>query len=291
MNSGKKVLIAEINTLNPPEKYMQYAIELAKDMKMSVHFVHVFNPELYPIGVPYSTGDEVQFTPENLHSITKEVTEKMKLADEKIKSGLSGSPDTELTSEVGISYEIIKKYSENEEAGMVMIEGNSGPTTLSYLSDEGMDVIEKSELPVLVVPIDATYKPYKNILYASDYNEQDIVAIKKLKNISAIYQSNIEVVHFFEKNDFNETISAKGFENLIKEKTGYSHITLKTIMTETNSLSASLNSYITSTGADLIVMLKENSSFLKKIFSGSHVKSTIKHVHLPLLVFHEKHRM
>jgi nucleotide-binding universal stress UspA family protein len=288
MNSGKKVLLAGINSLNPPEKYMHYAFNLARDLNMNLHFVQVFNPDLYPIGLPYTTGDQVQFTQENLNDLTDEITRNLKSAESRIKTGYVEETEVEYSSEVGISYDIIKKYTSDYKVDMVVIEGNTSATELNYLTEEGIDIIEKSDVPVWIVPVDADYKPLKKIVYATDYNEEDIDTLNSISKIARKFSSEITAVHVTNNSDFKERINAEGFEKIVHEKTGYPHIRFELLSPGDDSVEYTINKYVTTSGGDLIVMLKENQNFLKRLFTKGHVKSALKHVHLPMLVFHEK---
>ncbi|NJK86513.1 MAG: universal stress protein [Bacteroidales bacterium] len=291
MNSDK-ILLVEMNSLTPQERFMQYAIEFARDLNLKVLFIQVFNPELYPIGLPYTTGNEVLFTQENLSYISNDIMQNLKATHQKIIPRLSDKylPEVEIRTETGISYNIINGYSKNNPVEMVMIEGNTDSLNRNFLSDEGMDIIRKSKSPVLVIPTDITYKPFKKIVYATDYHEEDINTLKRTIKIAHLFSSEVIAVHFTENLNFRERINGRGFEKLINERVGYDKLKFEILPDEGKNMVYSLNNYIDSSGTDLVVLLKENENFIERVFTKSDVKKAIKHLHLPLLIFHENIR-
>src|ERR1041385_8897961 len=94
------------------------------------------------------------------------------------------------------------------------------------------NVIESTNVPVLVVPAGADLKRAAEIIYATDYNMQDIAAINYLVKIAKALHSEIKVVHIAnpEKKEYEETKS-DAFEGRIK-KSHNGHLTFHTIKGE-----------------------------------------------------------
>lgn len=286
MGSGKKVLLVEINSLNPPEKYMQYAFKLAEDLNMYVHFLHVFNPEFYPVSMSYNAGGEAVYPAENISYLTEVLTKNYKLAEEEIRSKFSNS-DFHISLEIGNTYDVIKKYSSKKNVNMIMIEGNPASLGLTYFTDEEKEILENSSLPVWVIPAGFDYKPIKKIVYAAAYKEADILTLDKAIEVAKIHSSTIKVVHFTDNVSFKENINLIGFEKVVLEKTGYEDIEFEVVQIFKNDFSLSVNNYLSSVKADLLILLKERTSMLKKIFTEGSVIKTIRRAYLPALVFHE----
>jgi len=74
---------------------------------------------------------------------------------------------------------------------------------------------------------------------------------------------------------------------MLEHRVGYSKIHVKTLIESDREKTAELlNSYAKRTGADLMVVLKENKGFLERIFKASSSDRIIEESMLPVLVFH-----
>lgn len=283
-----KTLLSEINSLNFSLQYMTYAAQLAADINKPLKFLYVFNPDMYPLGMPDTTGDQVQFTAENIEIISSSINERISANIEKIRRNISTELPISFNLEFGFSQNITENYIAQKNIDMTMVEGNAQENG-SFLSDTNMKVIKRSSCPVWVIPTDMIYKPFTKIVYASDYNEEDISTLKKITDVASVYSADIIALHITDHNDFRERLNSRGFEKIINEKTGYDKISFRLINEKKeNHFPNVLHDFIDSEKADLLVMLKENENFFEKIFTKSSVKEVINHLHIPMLVFHEK---
>lgn len=152
-----------------------------------------------------------------------------------------------------------------------------------------MDVVEKVKCPVWIIPKGADYKPFTEIVYATDYKKEDIDSLQKLIATFPHYSPNITALHITDSVDFEERVKKAGFVEMLKKQTDYKSLWVRAFyQTKHDDLTELLNEFAIKSKADLLVLLKENKSFFNRIFNTSQTKEILKTAQLPILVYHEK---
>lgn len=283
-----KTLLAIINEKTHSKKFIEYTFKLSKDLEMKLHLLYVQNPDMYPLGYPEAAASTTAYMQGEMEEIGEQVKNKLIIWVNEIKKEISEDLPVEISSEMGNSKLIAEELLENNKIDMI---------ALDSLEDFSMwapnpvnnDIIFNTSCPVWVIPYDATYEPFRKIMYATNYNEEDIATIKKLVKIAHVYSPEIVTLHITESNDFEEKVKTAGFLDKVKEKTGYDDIAVHSILERENDNVAQLiNDYSTDIDSNLVVVLKENKGFLERLFRSSSTKKLVKEAKLPLLVFHEE---
>ena len=154
-----------------------------------------------------------------------------------------------------------------------MIMGN----TTKYL-------IEKAPCPILSIPSDASHVPIKTIVYATDFEEEDVYAIRKLTEMAGQLDAEIKVVHISTKDEYKGEMQMEWFKEMLHEKVKYKRMDFELLFTE--DVFNALRIYLGDTNADLMVMLeREHKSILKKWFHQDLVKKMESYGRVPLLSF------
>lgn len=146
------------------------------------------------------------------------------------------------------------------------------------------NLLEKAPCPVLSIPSDASYMPIKNIVYATDFEEEDIYAIRKLVEMAQQLKAAIKVVHISTKDEYKGEMQLEWFKEMLNEKVSYSKIDFELLFTE--DVFETLRMYLGVTNADLVVMLeREHKGILKNVFHRDLVKKMESYGRVPLLSF------
>lgn len=147
-------------------------------------------------------------------------------------------------------------------------------------------LMEKAPCPILAVPTDAGYMLPKTIVYASDFEEEDIYAIRKLAEMAESLDAEIKVVHISTKKEYVGEMHMEWFKDQLKKKVTYSRIGFELLFSE--DVFESLRLYLGEVNADLIVMLERKKKGLsKKWFHRDLVKRMETYGKVPLLSFRE----
>ncbi len=282
-----KTLLSIINSPHESGEFIHYAANLAKDLNADIHLLYVLNPDDYPLGIPGSVGTvSVQV----LSNLTKMVEEGKKVLIKKIdeiKKTLPQGVSIDISTELGITRFIAEEFISQGKADAIVLESHEDKGFWSQ-SASNMEVIRYMNCPIWVIPKGAEYHKFKTILYATNYNEEDIPTMKKLVDLTGGFSPGITALHITNNTDFEEKIREAGFNEMLREKTAYDHISVKTVKENgEDDIAKLIDNQATSNKADLVVVLKENQPFLERIFRSSATKKIIRNVELPVLVYHE----
>lgn len=283
-----KTLLAIINEPKESRDFIQYVADMALNFKANAHLLFVQNPISYVSGTTGAAGAAITQVQQNYETIVNAAKENLADHIRDVKSKMSEDVAIGYSAELGMTSEIAKGFISDKKADMLVLEGQKNESFLMQTSSN-MEIIENVKCPVWIVPKAWVYKPVTEIIYATDYTEEDISGLKKLIALTHHLSSSITALHITDSVDFEEKVKKTGFLKMLKERTAYDKLSAKVLNESSTSDTAELlNDYALHINADLIVVQKENKSFFEQIFKSDPAKKIIKKSILPLLVFHEK---
>ncbi|NJB70392.1 nucleotide-binding universal stress UspA family protein [Saonia flava] len=145
-------------------------------------------------------------------------------------------------------------------------------------------LIEIAPCPIMAIPADTSYMPLKTIVYATDFEEEDVYAIRKLAEIAEQFDSEIKVVHISTDKEYAGETQMEWFKDMLNEKVTYDRIEFKLLFSD--DIYDTLRTYLGDTNADIVVMLeREKKGFLRKWFHRDLVKKIESYGRVPLLSF------
>ncbi|MFO7526913.1 MAG: universal stress protein [Ignavibacteriaceae bacterium] len=283
-----KTLAFLINETDNSKELIHFAALLGKNLNAKVHVLHIQYPQVYGTSSYMGgSGATVAIYPSQLQNIAEEVKERVTGFIKELKAEQSEIPSIEFKSEIGDASAILKEKVENKTYDFVMLQSNAEPSF--WLQNSViMDVVRNVPCPVYIIPPDARYQPVKKIIYATDYNEEDITTLKSLIELAKPFDPEILALHISNDDEFDKKLKSEGFAKMLSEKTGYNKISVKMIADEEGKDAVeSLVNEAENAKANLIVVLKENKNFFERLFKSSFTAELVKSTHLPILVFHK----
>lgn len=173
----------------------------------------------------------------------------------------------------------------NESNAEMVVIGTKGQSKLKevIMGSTTKGLMSKSSCPVLAIPGKALYKEIKQIVYATDFNRNDIAALKRLVSFAQVFNAKIDVLHIFNgdpiKNSENTT-----FQLQLIEQVKYAHLKYETRVSD--NVPETLSGYLQYIKADLLVMFeKENTGIINVLFHKDIVKQFAIHTIIPLMSF------
>ncbi len=154
-----------------------------------------------------------------------------------------------------------------------------------YFGSITASTIEGTNVPVLAIPETAGYNPGGkiNILYATNFDESDYKALKKLMTLIYLFDVKIHLVHIgiqenekLEKIEHIKTI----FNNLYPGYEFSCHII------ESHDVIKPLSEFIVQNNIDIIAITTHKRNFITRFFKPSLTKKILFQINAPLLVFH-----
>ncbi len=189
---------------------LPYAIDFLKDAGGEIIIFHAYMDNVF-VGsncFPGNMDTANYFTTEllielekNSQKVMKEKTEYLvNLIEEqgteniKVRPVLvSGDPEEELI-----------ELSRKENPDLILI-GTHGKGGKRFLEGSLVkSVMTKCDVPMLFIPEGYNWRESKEVVYATDFSENDIIAISRIFNILKPYKPHVHVIHFVENSDSHE---------------------------------------------------------------------------------------
>src|SRR5690606_37881633 len=124
--------------------------------------------------------------------------------------------------------DLIKSIKETVSEGgfNLIVMGTKGVSdiTETYVGSNTVQVIEKSDCPVLCVPEKASYKKFRKIIYATDYQEEDKKAISQLLAFATPFQAHVNILHVSHSNKLFEKAVYEDYKNEILTYINYDDV-------------------------------------------------------------------
>ena len=148
-------------------------------------------------------------------------------------------------------------------------------------------IIEESKVPVLVIPEDSIYQGIAtiNIMYATDFDDSDYHAIKKLISILSPFEFRLYCVHI---GTSDSQVWDRVKMDSLKEKLlqHYSDYEIHCSIIEDKDFLAGMQEFIREKYIDIISMVTHKQGIISKLLNPSITRKVLFHTNIPFLVFH-----
>jgi len=264
------------------KKFVDYVASLAQDLHRRVLIMYIQEPYDYTIGQP----------PARSYEFSLQVQKKNAEDGKKMLAGYvrdfaresSIEVVFEYRAEIGFPVSLIDDFVIKNNTGMVILEGQEHKS-LWYGPTSNSDIVKQVNCPIWIIPFEAYYKGFREIVYVTDYKEEDVSALKSLIALTSAYSPSVTALHITDNEDFEERIKEVGFTETLQEKTGYKKLSVKSILENKHENVAELiNDFAGGIKADLVAVFKENRTFFERILKADSTRKIIKETELPVLV-------
>lgn len=262
----------------------QFGVQLAAQLEASVTFFHAYNfPHTDPFAAVFKTmGNAVETQElENQYKAAIDAQLEEMCRQYKQQFGLT----CESFSAAGMRVEQVVNTLELVEGSFVVM-GTKGYTDRQeiLLGSNAARMVEHSSVPVMVIPKDARYQPFKSILFASSLLEKDMDPLELLLPIARAYKADMHLIHLDEEADTEDEHDAmEGYKEIVNDHITYDQLHFH-LMKEEDVIEG-INNAAQQYSANLIVMNTLRKDGIAGWFKRSLSKEMVFHTHLPLLVF------
>jgi nucleotide-binding universal stress UspA family protein len=174
----------------------------------------------------------------------------------------------------------VEQMTSGEGYGLVLMgktgTGNSLEEILVGSNTE--TVIHQVKCPVLALPEEADRRPIRKIIYATDYDAHDLVALREVRQVADLLGALIEAVHITEE----PTAEAPAFARRLQEAFPEGDIGFAEY--PFGDEEAGLQAFLREREGDMLAMLKKEAGFFTYLFRRSLTDQIAYHTQVPLLV-------
>jgi nucleotide-binding universal stress UspA family protein len=144
-------------------------------------------------------------------------------------------------------------------------------------------IVESADVDVLVVPRRVFFKAPKKLVYASDYLEEDKLAIQKIVQIAQFYDSEIDLVHVSSSQKAIDKSLHMTMVEEIQPFITYDKVNF-VLKSYRNDLALGIENYLNVSKGDILFTLSKKRNFFEQIFTNSISKKMAYFINKPLWV-------
>ncbi len=255
---------------------IEYGARLGEKFKARLILFHVPNRDDYQKLASKNGGaPTIDFAKSKLTQIVNTVRE------ESLGKGLS---DCFYEIQEGDTVDAILDYS--EEVGVdLIIMGTEGVNEFKnfYVGTRSSKVVELSSKDVFIIPRKVFFKTPRKLVYATDYLEEDKLAIQKVVQLAHFFDSEIDVLHVGYK---QKSIDKALHQNMIHEIRPFLNYekTNFVLRTYRDDPGLGLENYLITAKGDILFTLSKKKSWFEQLFHKNLSKKMSYFINKPLYV-------
>jgi nucleotide-binding universal stress UspA family protein len=165
---------------------------------------------------------------------------------------------------------------------MAVISEHSANKQSEYFDDNhAWEIIDNAKFPVMVIPYQARFTPFRMIAFASKINYSDISILQSLTGLAGY--SNAEILVANITPDRKEDHPMEKFFNQIPGKIKYPKIIYQAV--KAGDVAKGLKNLVQYLKIDLLVVVHQKRNVLQKLLNGSITKKITEKPNKPVLIF------
>ncbi len=258
---------------------LEFAVAIGEKENSNLTLLNVFTPKdfnniLASDHVKEEYNQLLELAESKLKAISKEILNISK------KKGLA-SCDYNLKS--GKMVDVITEFANEGKCQLIVI-GTTGHSAYErkYLGGKAEQIIQHTHCSVLCVPENHTFHGIKKIVYATDYQEEDKLAIQQLAALAKVLNAEVEVLHVSHHDDTIDKAIYEEFKGELMSFVHYKKITFNRVVFK--HVAQGLDEYMKETDADLLVLLNKKLNFIRSLFHRSLTQHLDKFTDYPLMI-------
>ncbi|NCU34495.1 universal stress protein [Candidatus Falkowbacteria bacterium] len=286
----KKILVP-VDFSEHTSTVCNFALEIIKSTGGELRLFHAYFDFMivHNSGIPYSIHAGELYNQEMLIKIREDAKADM----EKLVASLGEQLERKNITNVRIVHTLTGGMPEEEILNIsetyapdLIIMGTRGKGGKDILTGKvSSKVVQNTVCRILTVPREAQYNGFKNILYTTDFNDEDDSDLQRLIELLGYYNPMIHCIHIDIDDDY--PVDAARMQKLKQqfpiEVARNASITFEVIRHD--DFLEGVNEYVEANQIDLIAVVNHRRSFLKRLFTKDHTRELLSASDLPLFIF------
>jgi nucleotide-binding universal stress UspA family protein len=255
---------------------IEYATRLGEKCGAELILFHVPDSSDYQKLFPNQPLEESLHTAHNkLNSLVKAVE------NESLAKGL-GSCSSHI--EEGKTVKTILDYAEKNAVDLIIM-GTEGINEFknNYIGTNSSKVALNSITDVFIIPRKVFFKPPKKLVYATDYLEEDKLAIQKVVKIAKCFGAEVDVVHVSTKNNIIDKALYQGMKEELDPFANYDKMNY-VLKAYRDDAALGLENYLITSKGDILFTLSKKKTWFEQLFSRNLSKKMSFFINKPLYI-------
>ncbi len=266
-----------------------YALQLAKNIHADVL---LFNAFLAPSDIPMTAG-QVAWPMHEYEEIKADAEKSLQAFANRLKHGISDRPipgaflpTVSCQCEEGLLMKALGTLEQRRDI-VLLVAGTHGAdaVTTFVLGNNCRDLIDKTTLPLLLVPNHTAFKYPGNILFATDLNHGDIGYINAVAGLAEQFTADLSIVNVIPEDGGNKQhhLNENAFMQEMVLKVRYKRVSFRN--RHNPSIKKGLARLLLDEKPDMLVMVHRKTSFMDNLFKSSVTQKIAAGTPVPLLVY------
>lgn len=252
----------------------EYACALAHESKQKVQLLHVYIALYSGYGEEGSSIQQIRWAETESAAAMKNLVENL--------SRQFSDVDIEGECVKGFMIEVVADKLKKGESSLVVM-GTKGATNIteSLLGSTTYEVIKKSPVPVLVVPLNTPDFSFQRVGFFTSYDDKELDALLAFQQAVNLLP-HLSMLHFYKNGEKAPEQELERWRRKVEEAYPDWGVSCKAIPVEKVDINA-VTQAAESEGLDLLVFARPHKSFFQKIFSPSLTKAVANYPSVPSL--------
>ena len=263
-----------------------YALSIARVIKANIR---LFNAFMVPVET--SMASQVSWPLVDYTSMSKSTLAELNILAKKLKeedqsySGYDFHPQIECSFDVGNTATLIADMVERENISMIIM-GMSGAGGIKrfFLGSTSRDMIDKSPVPLLLIPALSRFRAIDKIAYATNFGPGDSEVVRSVASLAAYFKAGVLIAHITNdkyEGEYKQQIDS--FLTDISTRVNYTNIQYRHV--KSSSVDQGLAVLTQHPEADIITVVHHTYNWFESLFRHSHTQELAQHTEMPLLVY------
>lgn len=257
---------------------INYAAAIASQVRGKLILAHIINLPVTPV----SNGVVVFPDPKleddckaELHKLSKEL---------RLENGFRF--EIEIVCQYGYFLANLNELVKTRAVDLVVM-GTRGATNFlnKLIGTNTSEFIKIAACPVLAVPAKAQFTGFKQVAYASDFENSDTVFLQQLFNLTEPFKAAISIINILTERQLNIFCDNQIIRDITKQ---FPHETYSIAQIQEQDVIEGLRNFVQDNQIDVLAVALHERSFIQNIFHKSVSKKLCQHLELPLLALPEK---
>ncbi|GAB4403840.1 MAG: universal stress protein [Bacteroidia bacterium] len=257
-----------------------YALHFAEQFQTSIVLLHVYQD------ISVAQGVAPEGFVESLRAArVHEAATRFDRYQQEVQQEIDHEIEVSSLIRAGTPVDQILSVAQEHEVGMIIM-GTMGAESMAekILGSVTTRVIDLAACPVLAIPFQMVYEPIQHILYATNFEEDDLQVIDQLLDYAAVFGARVSCVHIQTQGSQWNRLDRSVFEKVYQLERDQESVTFYTL--NENDIVAGLQRFVAANRVDLMAMLCHQRSMMNRLYHESLTREMTLHTSVPLLAFH-----
>jgi nucleotide-binding universal stress UspA family protein len=251
------------------------AIEIAKQSGADIHFLHITS---IPIDWIQLNSDQDNWYPD----VTHDVNQKKHNLQELVKLAQLEAIDAKSYLGYNEGFQDILNYIDNQDISLVVM-GSHGAGGIKefFLGSNAQKIVRQSPVPVLILKSETSLDSFGDIIFVSDFEEENIRPFQNLVDFAEAIKARIHVVFIntptFFMDSWEIDDKMEPFIRMAGDSLG------RTDVIDSYVFEDGLDKYCDEFDSVLVAMATHGRKGLSRVFYGSLTEKIVNHCNRPLL--------